>query len=298
MKKLIGIFFVVLSAGIDASTVEVKLDPGFGGFDTIIFSYENHFSGDNSLTAVLISNGDKDSIVNICEPEGGEAELGNVATVAGGASHGDVLAVTCIYRIRHRGLGIIGDLYQVKVFESKKRKIRELTSKEKFISGFEGQNEDQDISFYFYKKPAFFTEKLRLLAEGEEIDSLPLAHAVALEELRNGSAEAAGIYLSVELTESLFIRHPLTKENASLYNDIGYILVEANKMEQALSILLPIKEVAPLRTSLYLNIADAYWSSKRDKAQRYYEKYRSLMIEQGRGNLVPRRVNERASAGK
>lgn len=293
-KKIIALSIVLpLSAQVSASALD--LNPSFGDAKSIEFTYSDFPSGDKSLSATLVAElpANTTQIDDICEPEGGDATIGNVATVARNSTHGDILAATCVYKMNHSGIGLVGTQFQVKIFEKKDKAIKQLTSEEEPLSGFEGRSEDGGESFYFYKKPEFFKEKLKLVAAGQKSDSIDLAHAIALEILKNESAEAAGEYLSGELINSLSKNHPLTENNVSLYNDIGYVLVEAKKMDQALSILLPIEKIAPQRIPLYLNIADAYWPSKKEEAKIYYEKYQTLMIDKDKQKLIPERVKER-----
>jgi hypothetical protein len=295
MKKNIALFLALpFSLSISAKTI--NLAPSFGNANKIEFFYSDFPSGDRSISAILAASeapGKTVTISNICDPEGGDAMIGNVATVARNSTHGDILAITCIYKLRHTGIGLTGTQYQAKIFEKTKKILKKPISEEELLSGFEGQYENEDESFYFYKKPEFFREKLRLITEGKESDSIELTHAIAIETLDKYSADTAGKYLSKHLIKSLFDNYPLTKKNAPLYNDIGYVLVEAKKMKQALSILLPIKEVAPDRISLYLNIADAYWPTQKEIAQKYYEEYQTLMIKKGKREQIPERVKTR-----
>ncbi|WIF68484.1 hypothetical protein QN096_04925 [Metapseudomonas otitidis] len=295
MKKNIALFLALpFSLSISAKTI--NLAPSFGNANKIEFFYSDFPSGDRSISAILTASeapGKTVTISNICDPEGGDAMIGNVATVARNSTHGDILAITCIYKLRHTGIGLTGTQYQAKIFERTQKILKKPISEEELLSGFEGQYENEDESFYFYKKPEFFREKLRLITEGKESDSIELTHAIAIETLEKYSAETAGKYLSKHLIKSLFDNYPLTKKNAPLYNDIGHVLVEAKKMKQALSILLPIKEVAPDRISLYLNIADAYWPTQKEIAQKYYEEYQTLMIKKGKREQIPERVKTR-----
>ncbi|WP_346841746.1 hypothetical protein RAL92_04880 [Metapseudomonas otitidis] len=295
MKKNI-VLFITLLFSLPISAKTIKLAPPFGNANKIEFFYSDFPSGDRSISAILAASeapGKTVTISNICDPEGGDAMIGNVATVARNSTHGDILAITCIYKLRHTGIGLTGTQYQAKIFEKTKKILKKPISEEELLSGFEGQYENDDESFYFYKKPEFFREKLRLITEGKESDSIELTHAIAIETLEKYSAETAGKYLSKHLIKSLFDNYPLTKKNAPLYNDIGYVLVEAKKMKQALSILLPIKEVAPDRIPLYLNIADAYWPTQKEIAQKYYEEYQTLMIKKGKREQIPERVKTR-----
>ncbi|WP_236211758.1 tetratricopeptide repeat protein [Metapseudomonas otitidis] len=295
MKKNI-VLFITLLFSLPISAKTIKLAPPFGNANKIEFFYSDFPSGDRSISAILSASeapGKTVTISNICDPEGGDAMIGNVATVARNSTHGDILAITCIYKLRHTGIGLTGTQYQAKIFEKTKKILKKPISEEELLSGFEGQYENDDESFYFYKKPEFFREKLRLITEGKESDSIELTHAIAIETLEKYSAETAGKYLSKHLIKSLFDNYPLTKKNAPLYNDIGYVLVEAKKMKQALSILLPIKEVAPDRIPLYLNIADAYWPTQKEIAQKYYEEYQTLMIKKGKREQIPERVKTR-----
>lgn len=222
--------FITGSLSTQASALALDLAPPFGDAKRIELTYSDFPSGDRALSATLIA-----------QPPVGPTQIANVATAAGNSAHGDILAITCVYKMNHSGIGLVGTQFEAKVFERKGKTTQALSSAEEPLSGFEGQSEDEEASFYFYKKPEFFKAKLKLVAEGQQSDSLELAHGVALELLKSESAETAGKYLSAERIDSLIQKTPLTGKNAALYNDIGYVLVEANKMEQALSTLLPIE---------------------------------------------------------
>lgn len=295
MRKKVLALSIALTFSTPILAATLELDPPFGDANRIELTYTEFPSGDRALSATLGAQPPAGStqIANVCEPEGGDPGIGNIATVAGNSAHGDILAIICVYKMNHSGIGLAGTQFQAKVFERKGKTTLPLSSAEEPLSGFEGKSEDEEESFYFYKNPEIFKAKLKLVADGQQSDSLELAHGVALELLKRESAEAAGKYLSVQRIDSLLQRTPLTGKNAALYNDLGYVLVEADKMEQALAVLLPIEKVAPQRVPLYLNIADAYWPSEKDKAEAYYAKYQALMIDKKKKSLIPERVKER-----
>jgi len=295
MKLNTAIISAAILLSVQAMAEPIMLAPPFEGLNNIDFSYSDFPSGDRSISAILTATGSTENIriENICEPEGGDATIGNVATTSKSISYGDILATTCIYKINHSGIGLNGTLYQTKIYQKTGKALKELTSLEELLSGYEGQLESGETSYYFYKDHEAFSEKLKLISENEKLDSIEIAQKIAIQTLRKDSAEAAGKYLSDELISHLTEKYPLTKNNVQTYNDIGYVLVEANKNKQALYILLPIEKISPQRLPLYLNIADAYWPSDKEKAREYYKKYKLLMIEKNKKNLIPERVEQR-----
>lgn len=91
-------------------------------------------------------------------------------------------------------------------------------------------------------------------------------------------------------------------KNVQKYNDIAYYLQQSGANAEAFFLLEKIIEKFPNRTVAYLNLADAYngYIDKqtsnqiyyRQKAKQNYEKYISLMKQDGKESKIPQRVLE------
>lgn len=80
-------------------------------------------------------------------------------------------------------------------------------------------------------------------------------------------------------------------------NDLGFLFEQAGYFSEAIELLSEVTMQQPKRAVAYLNLADSYWSANNaDQAAVIYEKYQSLMKEQGKINKVPKRVIERVNA--
>lgn len=81
---------------------------------------------------------------------------------------------------------------------------------------------------------------------------------------------------------------------ASIYNDYGYFLQQANLNAEAVEILKIVISRSPGRTVAYLNIADTYWDLKKfDEAVKNYKLYLSMMS--GKKDKIPERVFKRVN---
>lgn len=77
-------------------------------------------------------------------------------------------------------------------------------------------------------------------------------------------------------------------------NDLGFLFEQAGYFSEAIELLNEVTTQQPKRAVAYLNLADSYWAAgNADQASIMYEKYQSLMKEQGNTNKVPKRVIER-----
>lgn len=82
-------------------------------------------------------------------------------------------------------------------------------------------------------------------------------------------------------------------------NDLGFLFEQAGYFREAIELLKEVIRKQPKRAVAYLNLADSYWAADNaNQAAVMYEKYLSLMKEQGKVNKVPKRVIERANTGR
>lgn len=79
--------------------------------------------------------------------------------------------------------------------------------------------------------------------------------------------------------------------NVAAYNDLGFLLEQANRATEAIPVLEKVVAFDPTRTPAYLNLADAYQKAgDKVKAKANYQKYVELMEKVGKGAKVPARV--------
>ncbi len=80
-------------------------------------------------------------------------------------------------------------------------------------------------------------------------------------------------------------------------NDLGFLFEQAGFFSEAIILLNEVITKQPKRAVTYLNLADSYWAmDSADQAAVMYEKYLSLMRDQGKLNRVPKRVIERINS--
>ncbi|MDF9621054.1 hypothetical protein P5705_25705 [Pseudomonas entomophila] len=80
-------------------------------------------------------------------------------------------------------------------------------------------------------------------------------------------------------------------------NDLAFLFAEAGHFEQARILLERVVAADPQRIVAHLNLADSYWGlGDRDKARQSYQRYRELMVADGKAARIPPRVVERAGA--
>lgn len=79
-----------------------------------------------------------------------------------------------------------------------------------------------------------------------------------------------------------------------IFNDYGFLLQQAGRNEDAVTILNIVVKNAPKRMVAYLNIADAYWAlGEEAKSSQNYKKYISLM-QSAHNNKIPKRAIDRS----
>lgn len=271
--------------------VEVRLTPSFFGQVKIEFDYSSNAKGGNDLVGILVSGeGEKTPLPTNCPPEGGDAKLGDVYTLN---FPDDLLVVTCLYNLNHSGLGIKGVDYRSMVFNGKGG-LHQRKDIGYLISGYEGTVEDGGRSYFFYDNKELAALKIKSVAKGDVEDPLVLAHKVVIRRLHKQDDAALAYYVSPQRVAKLLAQNPLSKENAGLYNDMGYALSEIGNYHDALKLLYAVEKVVPNRMVLMLNIADSLWASgSKSRAKEYYSKYRNLMSSSNKEALIPLRVDER-----
>jgi len=295
MRALILLLFCITSINNSAANeLTKKLSPSFFGSEEIIFSYRPINRDERSLTAaLLLKNGQRMDLPVQCDPEGGEPSLSDAysAKLSDGS---EALVITCAYHLDHSGLGIKGFQYISFVLAETSTSLERKENLESLISGYEGSTEDGTQEHFFYNEQALAKQKLK---DGE-IDSPALIHQVLLSRLAERDYEAIKSYASEKNTKAIITRTPIPKTNVSSYNDIGYVLAEANHLDLALRVLRNVENTSPDRTVLMLNIADVLWKKEqRKEAESYYKKYYVKMKIAGKEKIIPNRVAERLRQG-
>lgn len=285
--------FLMLSLLANTSTAEEiskALSPSFLGSHEIVFSYDGENNDEKSLTAELnLEYGERMALPVRCDPEGGQPALSDSYSLTLPNGH-KVLVITCSYGLDHAGLGIKGTQYISYVLKEALSSVESVEKLERLISGYEGAVEEGSAQYYFYHTSEMAKQKLK---DGE-FDSPNLIRQVMLARLTGRDYEAIRSYASESNIEAVIKKLPRNKSDIFTYNDIGYALAEASEFDIALEVLGNVEKIAPERTVLMLNIADALWGAGRqDEARRYYEKYYSKMKSSAKEKLIPARVTAR-----
>ena len=101
-------------------------------------------------------------------------------------------------------------------------------------------------------------------------------------------------YSGIGRIQAYLERYPLTPNNLSKYNDIGYFLEQKGLYHESVYLLNKVITKFPNRTPAYLNFGDAYWELKDHvKAKQAYNTYITLMKKSGKEAKIPKRVYER-----
>ena len=109
-----------------------------------------------------------------------------------------------------------------------------------------------------------------------------------IEKIKNKDMEIDTYYIV-----NFFVKYPLENKTLQKYNDIAYYLQQSNANDEAIFLLEKIIEKFPNRTVAYLNLADSYaGKGESEKAKQNYEKYISLMKQDGKESKIPQRVLE------
>lgn len=201
----------------------------------------------------------------------------------------------------HKGLGIDGYTYRVKVFKEQSSikngypTLFENDSLEKiFVEGFEGQSEGGFETVYDFKNQNGILRRLT-----ENTDSLTLIDQNCYKKVAISIREKNPDLTCAEKIANQFSEraNPITQKNVSVYNDLGFFLSEKGYYKEAVTILQRLVNTIPSRTVAYLNLSDSYWNlGKKTEAQLFYEKYRDFMTSDGKEKKIPKRAIERIAA--
>ncbi|WP_143518084.1 hypothetical protein [Pseudomonas sp. PIC25] len=207
-----------------------KLSPSISGGKEVVFS---HNPKTNSLTAALaLENGQRMILPVQCDPEGGEPSLSDSYSVKL-PDGSEALIITCSYHLDHSGLGITGVQYTSFVLAETSNSLERKENLEGLISGYEGTTEEGAREHFFYNTKELATQKLK---DGD-VDSPALIHRVLLSRLVDHDYEAITSYASDDNIRTTITRTPISKADATSYNDIGFALAEVGELDLALRVL-------------------------------------------------------------
>ena len=292
MKEIVIAFLVLWSFAVHAETKTFKLKPDFNGVSQVKFTTESASGYDVLKGTLTNSAGQNYSVPDVCEPEGGVAEISDAYVVDGKARY---FLFTCFWSVSHAGIGLKGTQYETYIYTgSSLGSLNKELALGQFFSDYEGSLEDGEHSYAWYVARNIVGKKLLELEAGKTADSLKLAHAIVMARLKNDDYKAVRAYLNHERVKQLSKDSPIVDSNVTVYNDLGFALGESGDFELAYMILSEVESVSPHRVVLKLNIADVLWGTDKVKAISYYKDYAALMREAGKERLIPKRVLERA----
>ncbi|UZT92845.1 hypothetical protein [Pseudomonas koreensis] len=286
---VLSLVFPVLSVIADEKVV--NLDPVFGLSQSARFYYVGSEGNQTLRGELLVAGKGSTQFPDVCEHEGGDAQLHDAYTVSAGNTF---FVFTCSWVVLHPGVNLKGTDFVSYVYSDKE--IRSLVNDKKLassISGYEGSLEEGGGDYFWYSTRALASKKLKETARGARQDSLELSHDIVLVRLKDKDYEALKYYLTQERLDSLLREAPVSRVNSGIYNDFGFALGEAGSNKVAYSLLSKVEAVSPERVVLKLNIADVLWSSDEVKSKQYYQSYIAMMKGQGKEHLIPSRAIER-----
>ncbi len=292
MNKLVVALSVLWCFTAHAETRSFKLDPEFISASQVEFATES-VKGYEVLKGKFISStGQKYNIPDVCEPEGGVAEISDAYVVNGKARY---FVFTCSWSVSHPGIGMKGIQYEAFIytgtsFGSLKKEVMLSGA----LSEYEGSLEEGGYSYAWYVLRNIASKKIIELEKGKAEDSLTLAHDIVLTRLKDDDYSAIKAYLEPGRVSQLLRDSPINKSNIIVYNDLGFALGQSESFELAYKVLSEVERVSPDRMVLKLNIADVLWGTDKSKASMYYKEYAKLMREANKEGLIPKRVLERA----
>lgn len=293
MGRFLFYMLVVWSMPIGAKGISYSLAPAYNEANQVEFTVVKTEGGDTLKGVLIGTNGKRYDIPDVCEPEGGNAELADAYVVKGKDTY---FLFTCAWPVQHSGVGLNGIQYETFVYVGKDlSRIEKKILFSQLLSGYEGSLEEGQHSYAWYTLREIASKKLLELEAGSSIDSLSLVHTLILVRLKSRDYKPIKSYLDPDRIKQLLVGYPISKKTVVAYNDIGYALGEAGKNELAYWVLKQVEAVAPSRVVVKLNIADALWTTDRKAAKKYYKEYIDLMQKDGKKKLIPVVVFERVN---
>lgn len=268
-----------------------SLSPNFYGFDQVSFASLGQ-GDEKSITGSLLGRGARYELPDVCESEGGNAELVDAYVVQGKRKY---FLFICAWPVQHFGLGLNGTHYEFFVYRGAgQKKIVKDGDLSRKLSAYEGSLEEGGNSYAWYVKKSVAVGKLLELESGYSVDSLALVREIVMGRLSDGDVEAIKYYLNSERLEQLLRDAPVSKSTAAIYSDVGYALGQSGESFMAYAVLEKVEVILPENPALKLNIADVLWSSDQSGSRVYYQEYVRLMKAAGTEELIPARAVERS----
>lgn len=268
-----------------------SLSPSFYGFDQVNFASLG--KGDEKyITGSLLGRGGRYELPDVCEPEGGNAELVDAYVVQGKKKY---FLFICAWPVQHFGLGLNGTQYEFFVYRGGRQKEivkdDELSRK---LSAYEGSLEEGGNGYAWYVRRNATVGKLLELESGYSVDSLALVREIVMGRLSDGDVEAIKYYLNSERLEQLLRDVPVSKSTAAIYSDVGYALGQSGESFMAYKVLEEVEVILPENPVLKLNIADVLWSFDQNGSRVHYKEYVRLMKAAGAEEQIPARAVDRS----
>ncbi|WKW30593.1 hypothetical protein KIH13_16835 [Pseudomonas viridiflava] len=113
MKEIVIAFLVLWSFAVHAETKTFKLKPDFNGVSQVKFTTESASGYDVLKGTLTNSAGQNYSVPDVCEPEGGVAEISDAYVVDGKARY---FLFTCFWSVSHAGIGLKGTQYETYIY--------------------------------------------------------------------------------------------------------------------------------------------------------------------------------------
>ena len=291
MKRIVLIGLIVFSPLVSAKSRLYNLSPFFNGMDRAEFVSVDGEFGPTLKGELKGKDGGRYSLPDVCESEGGAAEISDAYTVKAKEIY---FVFTCAWSVQHSGIGLSGIQYETFIYGG--NGLNSVLRKETLsqaLSSYEGSLEGGESSYAWYVERMIAREKILELEAGLSKDSLELAHSIVLARLKSRDYTAIKSYLSVERVRQLYLDFPVSKSTVIAYNDFGYALGLSGEEGMAYEVLKKVETVEPNRVVLKLNIADVLWGSDKEKSKAYYREYVGAMKKLGREKLIPSNALER-----
>ncbi|ANF85958.1 hypothetical protein A7J50_2559 [Pseudomonas antarctica] len=161
-----------------------NLSPVFNEVDVAEFLSASGARGQTISGYLTGKSGVRYTIPDVCEPEGGDAELTDAYTVKGKRSY---FLFTCAWPVQHSGIGLSGVQYETFIYIEKNLasvgKEKELS---RILSGYEGKLSEGSSNYAWYVSRKIASEKILELERGRSVDFLKLAQLIVLSRLNDG----------------------------------------------------------------------------------------------------------------
>jgi tetratricopeptide (TPR) repeat protein len=116
----------------------------------------------------------------------------------------------------------------------------------------------------------------------------------ALKSYKENYKKDAAISAKETVERMLWTFYPITTDNVTIYNDLGFFLEQGGKYQEAVTLLEQVIKAVPSREVAYVNLGDSYWGlNKTTEAIGYYKTYVDLLKKAGKEKKISPKVFER-----